>query len=354
MEERKAIIRKYVSQGMKVEVVAKIVGMSKSSYYYKPRFGKRGRKPSTHCMMEDGRMVSNEQVVDQIRNLLSAEFMENGYRKVTYELKDMGYHIGKNKTYRLMKENHLLLPKKKKGQRNFVRFTQPLPFEPFEKLEMDIKYIYIRGERKNALLLSILDTFTRIVLDWELQYSISHQTVIHVFNRVINSWLTHYRPPFNDHILVTIRCDNDARFIAHNLQKYLQQNFINQEFILPATPEQNAHIESFHNVVEQLVCRKFDFENIHHARHVFHRFFDTYNNKRTISSLNYLPPMIFFQQWQQGNIGINMKKVKGKIKQTFFFRRQRPKWHSVLAEDFFWGYEITKLIKNDYICQTNH
>jgi hypothetical protein len=67
--------------------------------------------------------------------------LENGYHKVTRELQDMGYRIGKKKTYRLMKENRLLLPRQKKGTRDFVRFTQPLPFEPFEKLEMDIKFI---------------------------------------------------------------------------------------------------------------------------------------------------------------------------------------------------------------------
>ena len=134
-------------------------------------------------------------------------------------------------------------------------------------------------------------------------------------------------------MFVTIRCDNDARFIAHNLQSFLQQNFIHQEFILPATPEQNAHIESFHSVVEQLVCSKFVFEDIHHARQVFIRFYDTYNNRRTISSLNFLPPMIFLQQWQQGNIGMHLKKVIGKTKQTFFFREQRPKWLSAQSED---------------------
>jgi transposase InsO family protein len=311
-----------------------MAGMSKSSYYYKPRQGKPGRKPSTHCLKSNQGLLTNDRVVDEMRNLLSMEFMENGYRKVTSELRDLGYHIGKTKTYRLMKENHLLLPRKSKRKRDFVRFTQPLPFEPFEKLEMDIKFIYIRGTRKNALLLTILDTFTRMALGWELQYSIRHTSVGHLFHQVIDSWLTDYRPPFNDEMSVTIRCDNDGRFVAYNLQNFLQQNFINQEFILPATPEQNAHIESFHSVVEQLVCRKYVFEDIHHAREVFARFFDTYNNRRVISSLQYLPPMIFFQQWQQENMGFILKKVRGKIKQTFFFRGQRPKWHSALSEDF--------------------
>lgn len=335
MEERKAIIRKYVSNGMKVATVASMAGMSKSSYYYKHHHGRRGRKPSTQTCWGDGIMVPNEHVVVEIKSILGLEFMENGYRKVMNELKDMGYRIGKTKTFRLMKENRLLLPRKKKSTREFVRFTQPLPFEPFEKMEMDIKFIYIRGERRNALLLTILDTFTRLALAWELQYSIRHTHVGRLFDQVIDQWLQHYRPPYNEELTVTLRCDNDGRFVAHDLQKYMTDNFINQEFILPATPQQNAHIESFHSVVEELICKKYEFDDIHHSRDVLQRFYSTYNNRRTISSLQYLPPSVFLNEWENGNIGINMKKHRGKIIQKFFFRGQRPKWHSALSEDIF-------------------
>lgn len=335
MEELKTIIRKSVSKGMKVESAAKIAGMSKSSYYYTPRGGKPGRKLTTHCAKDDGTIVPDKQVVEQITNHLGREFMENGYIKTTFDLKDSGFIIGKTKTYRLMRENKLLLPKRKKAKRTFVKFTQPLPFEPFEKLEMDIKFIYIRGERKNALLLTIIDTFTRIALGWMLQYSIRNSSVKQLFNWVIENWLQYYKPPFDDQATVTIRSDNDARFIANDLKTFMNQNFLDHEFIKPATPTQNAHIESFHSVVEQLVCQKFEFENISDARETFTRFFHTYNNYRTISSLNYLPPMVFLQQWQAGNIGMSLRKAKGIIKQKFFFRGQRPKWRSVPAEELF-------------------
>jgi hypothetical protein len=115
-------------------------------------------------------------------------------REVWRGMEDMDYRIGKIKTFRLMKENRLLLPPKKKRTPEFVRFTQPLPFEPSEKLEMDIKFIYIRGERKNALLITILDTFTRLALSLHLQYSIRHTSVGRMFDQVIKRWLQPYRP----------------------------------------------------------------------------------------------------------------------------------------------------------------
>jgi DNA replication protein DnaC len=66
VEELKTIIRKAVSLGVKVEFATRIAGMSKSSYYYHPRDGKPGRKPSTHCNKMIGTQVSNETVVEEI------------------------------------------------------------------------------------------------------------------------------------------------------------------------------------------------------------------------------------------------------------------------------------------------
>ena len=172
---------------------------------------------------------------------------------------------------------------------------------------------------------------------WDLQYSIRHTAVGRLFKQAIDQWLQDYRSPFGGDLTVTLRCDNDGRFVAHELQTFLSDNFINQEFILPATPQQNAHIESFHSVFEELVCQKYEFEHIHHCREVLERFFPTYNHRRSLSSLKYLPPAVFLNEWQNGNLGLNMKKIRGKVIQTFFFRGQRPKWRSALSEDFLLG-----------------
>jgi len=50
---------------------------------------------------------------------------------------------------------------------------------------------------------------------------------------------------------------------------------VDQEFILPAIAQQDVHIESFHSVVEELVWKKYEFEDIQHARQVLDRFFYT-------------------------------------------------------------------------------
>jgi putative transposase len=146
VEERKAVIGCYVARGMSVAKAASIAGMSKSSYYYKPTSGKPGRRAAPLTMLRGWGLVSNATVMDSIEKILSVEFMENGYKKVTMELKDRGYVINKKKVYRLMEEARLLNQRRKKvPKKEYVTQYQVEYSQPFEILEIDLKYIYIRG-----------------------------------------------------------------------------------------------------------------------------------------------------------------------------------------------------------------
>ncbi|NLJ07515.1 MAG: transposase family protein [Sphingobacteriales bacterium] len=62
----------------------------------------------------------------------------------------------------------------KKSAGKYVEHNQLNPSHPFEVIEIDVKYIYIRGERRNAYLITLLDTFSRIAISWDLQFSIKH------------------------------------------------------------------------------------------------------------------------------------------------------------------------------------
>ena len=323
----------YVSRGMSVAKAALIAGMSKSSYYYKPSGGKPGRRPGQFTMLRGWGKVSNALVMDCIEKILSVEFMENGYKKVAMELKDRGYVINKKKVYRLMKEARLLNRcQKKTSKKEYVTQYQVEYTQPFEILEIDIKYIYIRGERRNAYLISILDTFTRISMGWDLQYSIRHGHALTLIDQIIEKFLQEKRPPAQG-VRIVLRSDNDSRFEAKVFREHLHNNCIDHTFIQPATPQQNGHIESFHSVVEALVCSRLEFENLKHAQEVFQRFFHTYNHRRTIADLLYLPPMVFLQQWEKGNIGMENREVRGKKSIKFFFRGKRPQWLSSAPEE---------------------
>jgi len=98
------LINKYKD---KITEVLEYTNLSPSSYYYKKKTGKKGRKPSSVTVRENG-TVDNKAVVDEITMLLSIEFVDYGYIKVSEYLKQNNYNTNKKKVYRLMKENNLL------------------------------------------------------------------------------------------------------------------------------------------------------------------------------------------------------------------------------------------------------
>ena len=156
------------------------MGITKHQYYYRPTGKTSGRKASDITLKVDGDnidKVPNNKVVESIKEVQQDPDTDYGYRKMTFALMIMGYIINHKKVYRLMKENLLLKDMVKKAQRTFVKYRKVLPTGPLHVIEMDIKYVWVNQYRRYAFVLTIIDTFTRVVLAWEVAYQIK-QTLV--------------------------------------------------------------------------------------------------------------------------------------------------------------------------------
>lgn len=336
MEDRRELIQKYKALGMKVSKAVELAGISRSSYYYLSRNGCAGKKPSTTSLMINGKDLSNKVIIFLITELLKLTFVDYGYIKVTHWLNQLGIIINKKKVYRLMKEEGLLnVYRKKSPPRNFVKFTKALPSRPFEILEMDIKYIYVHGTGQNALLLSVIDTFTRRNLGWLCKYSIKKNDVKLLVDKLVLNYLQEY-DLVKQNIVVTIRSDNGSQFISRMVREYMRDNFIIQEFTRPATPQQNGHIESFHSIISRLVSEKFEFEGLKHLNQILEAFFDFYNNRRIHSGVCYLTPEIFQWAWENDLIKVNTNEKN-------IYKRVMLK---ILPVNIVYKYNLTKFGKS--------
>ena len=308
MEERRQIVQAYKAKGLSISKATAVAGISRSSYYYQPRKGRPGRKAEQFTEMMDGQVVNNEQVLEVIKDLAGEDFLDYGYHKTYKWLQQQGYRIGKDKTYRLMKEAGLLHPNRKAGfARNFVKYTRVLPSRPYEIFEMDIKFIYVHGSGQNALLLTLIDTFTRKALVWKCGYSIKKKEV----KALIEELIINYLQPqdlLNRKLVVVLRTDNGSQFIAGLVRGCLKENEIHHEFTKPGTPQQNGHIEAFHSIVERSVAEKFEFENMGHLKEVLKSFYQVYNEERIHSSLCYLTPELFLWAWDHGYVQLNQEE----------------------------------------------
>jgi transposase InsO family protein len=300
-----------------------LIGLSRSSYYYRSRKGRPGRKPSTTTRLKSGTLSDNNDVLKSIQKLLSHPYVDYGYRKVTMWLRmNGGYVINSKKVIRLMRENNLMLPRRKSAltDRNWVKITVPQPDGPFQYLEMDIKYIYIHGARKNAFLLSIVDLFHRQWLGYELGFTMTKHRVKLLIDRIISLSAKMFSTR-SERILFTLRTDNGSQFASHLIREYLKSQRIFQEFTRPATPQQNGHIESFHSILQNALIDRFEFESYDGLNNQVDEFYHFYNQERLHSAICFLPPLPFLARWQAGEIGI---RQDAKNRNQFFFRKAEP------------------------------
>jgi transposase InsO family protein len=280
----------FLTQGYRLNELLAQTGLAKSSFYYKPSSGKRGRKCTFETLDKAGNRYANAHVVNQIDWLLNQEFIDYGYKKVTAWLnKHQGYCINEKKVYRLMKANKMLnnrLKRHRQGKRRVTAF-QPVPVKPFEQMQTDLKFIHIHGENHNALLATILDVFSRAALGFRFAKRINKKTIRDLMEEV----RLDYQLPEQ----VYLRTDNGSQFEAQLFREYLASKGITHEFTYNATPEQNAFIEAFHSIVQNAVCEKYEFETFNEAKNKLNEFINFYNHERLHGALGNESPNNFLR-----------------------------------------------------------
>lgn len=273
-------MRIYKLRGVCVRRLLSWSGLQSSSFYYKRSLSRKGIKPSTHSVNRDGELVENSAVVKDIEMTLAQEFCCYGYRNMTGELKEMGWIINHKKVYRLMKEAKLLYGARIRVapfKRNFIRFRSLSPERPLQYLSMDIKYVHVHGTGRNALLLTVMDIYSRKVLIHMLRQSIKKGDVL----LMLSLMLLEYKAEG-----MSLRNDNGSQFIANVVREYLKEKGVYQEFSHVATPQDNAYIEALHSSLQREVIDRFEFDSIYHAQIVIDRYYKWYNEKRRHWSLN--------------------------------------------------------------------
>jgi transposase InsO family protein len=300
---------------MKRDTALSIAGITKHQYYYRSLGKARGRKASEDTLRIEGdnvERVPNSEVVKAIKGIQQDPDTDYGYRKMTSAMMILGFIINHKKVYRIMKQNLLLKDLVKKTQRTFVKYRKVLPLGPLEVLEMDIKFVWVAEHSRHAFVLTVIDTFTRAVLAWEVAYQIKQQLVKQVWQRVI----TNYLQPFDclkRNLQIEIRNDNDSRFIAKSVQNFFAENQLNQVFTHPYTPQENGHIESFHAILSQKV-KRYSFWSLEDLEQTLILFYEKYNNHRLHGSVLNLPPMVFWDCWNKNLIKTLIDEKKRKIK----------------------------------------
>lgn len=269
----------------------RVVGLSISSYYYQEGKGKKGVPASTstpHCTQG---AVSNTQVIEQIKAILSEPFKDYwGYHNVAAELRDRGFSVNDKKVYRLMRESKLLRKdlriKPDRTARKFVRHRKVKTTKPMECVEMDIKFVWIAEKGKNAYLLTLIDVHTRKVLAYYFGWHIKSDAVMQTCASLIDTNVLSKG--------VVIRSDNGSVFIAQQVRNYLSAMGVEQEFTHVATPEENAHVEAYHGILKRELFDRYEYRTYQEFEGMIENYVAYYNHQRRHGSINRMTPQ---QKW---------------------------------------------------------
>lgn len=256
---------------------------------------------------------SNKEVVETIKEIQKDPDTDYGYRKMTFQLLILGFIINHKKVYRLMKAAQLLKARHKGSEKQYVQFRIVNPTGPLEVLEMDIKQVWIARDRRYAYILTVIDTFTRVALYWSVGYHMKKGQVKVAWEEII---ITYIQPAdlLSRGVHIELRNDNGPQFGAVQIQEFFRENYINQVFTHPYTPQENGHVESFHNILNRAIGKQ-AFWSMEELENRLETFYESYNNRRIHTSIAYLWPMKFWELWNEGKI-TRVEKGKNKVKFT--------------------------------------
>lgn len=289
----------------------KIIGIKRSTYYYRKNYRveekqvSEGRPAPGYSIAKDGKKISDEQIKEWLLEEVAGDGYAYGYRKLTKQLRRKHkLVINKKKVYRLCKELNILRPQRQKRASVPRRLARNRVITGSNQLwETDIKYGYIEGEQRFFFVLSYIDVYDRSIIDYHIGTSCTGQNAFETLKRAL--WK---RQQYDQKEKPVVRSDNGPQFISHAFTQGCEKLEIEHERIPPKTPNMNAHIESFHRILEDDCLSRYEFQTYEEVYQVVSEFMKFYNEVRMHGSIQDMAPMEFFEK--NKHMAIKIKEIR--------------------------------------------
>ena len=208
-----------------------------------------------------------------------------GYRRILTLLRRQGYEIGRDRVYRIYREEGLQV-RTKRRKKTVSRRRGLLPrARGLNKIwSMDFVHDELANQRKIRML-TIVDHFSRESVAIEVDHGLRAPDVIRCLSRLK---ITRGLPKI-------ISVDNGSEFSGKELDRFAYENGLHLHFIRPGKPTENAYIESFNGRHRDECLNANTFYSIEDAKDIIERWREDYNNWRPHSSLGDLSPMEYIK-----------------------------------------------------------
>jgi putative transposase len=213
---------------------------------------------------------------------LAGEHKRLGYRMLHGLHLCQGGRMNHKKFYRLYREEHLAV--RRKRRRKFLRERVPLILPAQSGVCWSMDFVFDRTENGHRLkIFTIVDDFSKECLWLEVDTALAGSDIARILG---NLCLIHGKPQ-------GLRSDNGPEFTSRDLNLWLLREGIKHSFIQPGKPTQNAFCESFNGRLREECLNGNYFLNLEDAREKIEAWRNFYNEVRPHSSLGYISPKNF-------------------------------------------------------------
>ena len=203
---------------------------------------------------------------------------------MSYLLNNEGVDVGKDRVYRIWREEGLKVPQKQpKKRRLWLADGSCIRLRPEYKNHV-WSYDFVADrtyDGRSFKILNIIDEHTKECLLSLVKRRINSQDVI---LSLADLFLLHGMPKH-------IRSDNGPEFVAKRLVKWLKDLKVKPLFIEPGSPWENGYCESFNGKMRYGLLDGELFYTLKEAQVIIEDWRRHYNTKRPHSSLGGRPPV---------------------------------------------------------------
>jgi len=217
---------------------------------------------------------------------LAEKYPRWGYRRIRVMLDRENIKMSPGRAHRLWKQAALQVPKKLRHR--CLASTRPRP-SPATGANQVWAYDFVydacaNGQKLKCL--TVVDEWTRELLQIDVAGSIRSQRVIEVLSKLVS---VRGAPR-------AMRSDNGPEFVSMAVLGWLTRVGIQTAFIAPGKPWQNGLNESLNGKFRDECLNMEWFRNRREAKEIIEKWRRHYNEERPHSKLDYLTPAAFSRQ----------------------------------------------------------
>ncbi len=233
-----------------------------------------------------------------------------GYRRLTFMMLDGDVvAVSPSSVWRVLSQADLLGKWNGKPSKKGTGFEQPP--EPHQHWHIDISYINIGGTF--YYLCSVLDGYSRFIVDWDLRASMREAEIEIILERAKEKY-----PEAKPRII----SDNGPQFIARDFKEFIRISGMTHVRTSPYYPQSNGKIERWHQSLKSECIRPGTPLTPEDAKRLIQRYVDHYNTVRLHSAIGFVTPQDMIEGRQAKIHAARYRKLEQARRQRQLRRQQ--------------------------------